>query len=1092
MMRLHEYRCGRYEIEADLHKAFVIRSIRLNGHNLLDARQGLYFTVTAGGREESSLSLSADPEVYRDGDRLKAAFSTGSVEYKVILDFAAESFQLYVTRTFREDLEVEQQGCPVLLLRQDAVENLRWTRSGANFWVGGKGDGIRGFLSAHKGYDPEKNITRTMEDIGFCLMGPEEEGADVLHVLGNCHADHTASGNFAATVGRWPYGNSRPLRLAVTIAEQRLEYATGEPGGWPGRDSTRTGKIRPQNEWAVFKPQHFARGSVQEISLLFRPEPREDWYDLGQLCGVNQHAVTRALHNYGRLMIMDHNFGTAQENPYNFFEVPAAQQHWNTNLVSVMRDDAAVETQKNGLRVIRDHLQDPANGHIWSPYVGVKEDNWGHDYADMQLAYNIAVCEMYSITGDRAFAGEMRQSAEASMAYALQRYYDPQRRAVICVHTDDWYNTKPHNDYWEKSRGEYNGYLTAMLYEALVWMEKLERLVYEDAKKAADYRRVAEEIRVQFNKPLDEGGFWSPESKTYFTGTRNLDIRYLPVQGSALKSGLVPRERAKALVASVEKDHAVFNLGFHVMNVRHMNDLTRPASQSNDCTMSMLGENGGWYGAPDADFYAGLPVYGDRGRLLWYINGMAEKFDITGFVGATTYMRDGVTPADYGWNSCMPDMAQPVWGLFTYGYGFQPDIGRLVIAPFLHPAMNGTTAKYRWCRADIAVQYHTPYAFTVTASAFPQPVVIRFLNQTPGKTYAVQTDAERLERTADADGNVDVPMAHLQGTFTLCDPDEEIRPDEGNLALDRPAKASTTLHGELFTRHWSEKLTDGRVDNGFWTHEPEDLTPYAAVDFGMRTAPVPLRVYAVREDTYYYRVWGSDDPMETDWTLLEDHWDDGVPAGGEVPLTAHTGGWQKIKVEFDARRSGPVQLAEITAGTVPDGISGVAAAAAHDPEEDIAFGRPVTVSSEYREGLWAREYAVDGRRETDNLSHGWSSAMQGDPARSEWIQVDLQAAYLVDRVVLGPRASLWTESFYFPLCYRIETSLDGKDWQTVVRVEDSPRPECHVTHVFTPTAARYVRLFAERLRYEPKEDAAACQLAEFEVYARQRIEAGKA
>lgn len=98
---------------------------------------------------------------------------------------------------------------------------------------------------------------------------------------------------------------------------------------------------------------------------------------------------------------MDHNFGTAQENPYNFFEVPAAQQHWNTNLVSVMRDDAAVETQKNGLRVIRDHLQDPANGHIWSPYVGVKEDNWGHDYADMQLAYNIAVCEMYSITGDR-------------------------------------------------------------------------------------------------------------------------------------------------------------------------------------------------------------------------------------------------------------------------------------------------------------------------------------------------------------------------------------------------------------------------------------------------------------------------------------------------------------------------------------------------------------------------------------------------------------------------------------------------------------------------------------------------------------------
>ena len=85
--------------------------------------------------------------------------------------------------------------------------------------------------------------------------------------------------------------------------------------------------------------------------------------------------------------------------------------------------------------------------------------------------------------------------------------------------------------------------------------------------------------------------------------------------------------------------------------------------------------------------------------------------------------------------------------------------------------------------------------------------------------------------------------------------------------------------------------------------------------------------YAVRGTRITYRVWGGDDPMETDWTLLEDHWDDGVPAGGEVPLTAHTGGWQKIKVEFDARRSGRA-AAEITAGTASDGISGVAAAAA--------------------------------------------------------------------------------------------------------------------------------------------------------------------
>lgn len=109
--------------------------------------------------------------------------------------------------------------------------------------------------------------------------------------------------------------------------------------------------------------------------------------------------------------------------------------------------------------------------------------------------------------------------------------------------------------------------------------------------------------------------------------------------------------------------------------------------------------------------------------------------------------------------------------------------------------------------------------------------------------------------------------------------------------------------------------------------------------------------------------------------------------------------------------------------------------------ENIAFGKPVTVSSYYSE--WYKpEYATD-----DNNGTLWRPATCGE----EWIMVDLEEEKDIARV--------WTQFEYATSYYQyvIETSLDGKNWtmysdKSNNRLAGSPYVD------FGNVKARYIRL----------------------------------
>lgn len=881
---------ARYALQLSYANEFRISSLNIDGKEMFGENDGIYTSVKVGDQTYSSLSLEQDPVVRLEGSgnnrTVVAEYSDGIAQYTVKIGAALENFTLDMSRSFESPATLAAQAFPAVQLEQDAVENIRWLESGSNFWVDGEGNDLKNFLSAEK-FDSSLNIKRAMDEINFVLLSSFEDEVAV-HVSGTSSNDDVspAAGREHARgrsteVDRAPENNGRRsllMNMVMARPGENLEYSSGDAvWGWNTGGGQKTGSIAPTGTETVFKPVEMGSGDTQSMSLTFTPEDFEDHFDLGELYGINEKLVSEALNSFARIMLLGKNVGSAQEYPNVYIELPALQMHWNTMMASIFGDAASMNTQKWALKNIATFLMDD-NGHIRSPYPGIEGNNWGYNYPSMQTNYVTAIVDFYGYTGDAEFAQDMRSAAEKSLEYFDGAYFDASANLVknpIPLNPNDDkdlpYLYESHNDYWEKSVGIYNALLTVEYYEALTKLAQLEESVYKDATKAQAYREKAAKIQEAFNKNKEDGGCFVPEQNAFYYGSSNYNVSYLPVQATAVRTGIISTERAAELGRQIERIQSNFNMGFHVMNVRDLTDDTRPASQGSAMpTDMMVGENGGWYGAPDAEWYSVFPIMGDRGMIPFYINESMACFEQTGFTGATTYKRDGVTPADDGWWECMPNMALPIWGLYTYGYGFQSSVDGLTIAPFIDESMVGSRVEYFWRNTDFEVTYSGLFEYRVSFEG-DLPVQVCFINQTPGKTYSVSVNGQETSVTADENGKVYVSLSSGETTVRLNDPDseEQLTYSGENAFAGNAVRPSSTMLGSIMTKFWAEQVTDGvqSGQDGYWSPDTSDEAPTLTVVNGHRYILKQLKLYTGNA-RYSFVVEGSDS-LSDGWKTVQ-------------------------------------------------------------------------------------------------------------------------------------------------------------------------------------------------------------------------------
>jgi hypothetical protein len=118
-------------------------------------------------------------------------------------------------------------------------------------------------------------------------------------------------------------------------------------------------------------------------------------------------------------------------------------------------------------------------------------------------------------------------------------------------------------------------------------------------------------------------------------------------------------------------------------------------------------------------------------------------------------------------------------------------------------------------------------------------------------------------------------------------------------------------------------------------------------------------------------------------------------------------------------------------------------------QKNLTTGKPVKCSAVAGEGKEAEvpENAVDGWVGNSTLWGAW------DPP--QWLQVDLQGVYALDRVQLFP----WGQDGR-TLQYTVEVSSDEKNWTKVVDESRNTKPVSPHGHLykFDPVKARYVRV----------------------------------
>ena len=97
---------------------------------------------------------------------------------------------------------------------------------------------------------------------------------------------------------------------------------------------------------------------------------------------------------------------------------------------------------------------------------------------------------------------------------------------------------------------------------------------------------------------------------------------------------------------------------------------------------------------------------------------------------------------------------------------------------------------------------------------------------------------------------------------------------------------------------------------------------------------------------------------------------------------------------------------------------------------------------------------------------GYLSAYTDQQNEEKWVQLDLEDVKAFDKIKLYPADNniRQIKDYYFPLAYRIESSVDGQRWEELIVVNEALTPRGKpIDHSIEGHHARYIRFVATRL-----------------------------
>ncbi|ASU34723.1 alpha-L-rhamnosidase-related protein [Mucilaginibacter xinganensis] len=470
-----------------------ITSLLVNGRKVISSVDGIFTSVNVGGKTYSSLQLKAAPALIKtkngfeiNGIRYGGANLTITEDW--IFTTTGKAVKWRIERKFSEVTKVEETYAPVF-----------------NF------DSINTWEGAYQGYGGLAWFYLFNEKL--CTYGV-----------------HTRSSSF------WDSKTGNGLNITVEAPGQKvaMKYTrTGDDRLYCGisvsdKDMTfrldsgtnRRRFIRNStNVWAPF--ERSAAKESQTITLSYFDFNEK--YGRGKFVGINGGQVSAVLNTIARIGVIDslHFGGNSWHTPYGPI---CLHEQYIAQLGLGINDPEYLKGYKSCLDFYRDHAIKP-DGRVFSRWAYTDEDmmpgqgnkdgfyeaQWGI-LMDSNPDFVTNVAELYDMTGDKAWVKKQQPTCEQALNWIIDR--DTNGNGLVEMMTDLQSQHKS-SDWIDIIWASYeNAFVNAKLYHALVNWAAIERQLGNDSK-ANGYEKFAARLKVSFNKPTSEGGFWDEEKKCY-------------------------------------------------------------------------------------------------------------------------------------------------------------------------------------------------------------------------------------------------------------------------------------------------------------------------------------------------------------------------------------------------------------------------------------------------------------------------------------------------------------------------------------------------------------------------------------------------
>lgn len=567
---------------------------------------------------------------------------------------------------------------------------------------------------------------QTFEDLAFPKWNFKDMGVWKAGIIDNggmvwCKYLGTANDTYGVHTGGTTYYNDKTgdgLSIqgkALDGKQIATKYSRSQQGEFTSTHLVTTQLLKQRHNlsrfvharYDVFAPAYAEKG-IAEASFHISYVNYHKTYDRGELKNINSPAVRELLNTTARYGVVDNNIvgGNGWITNWKCLHEPffaqvalgLADTNYTRNLAATLDQERDLAMLPSGRVLSRWHNArgDEIPG-TFNDSTGYYEAMWGYTI-DSQTGYVINVSELFNLNGDIAWLKGHQQNIRKALEWLLQRdsnhngVFEMMNNNISEEKCSDWLDIV-----WASFE---NAFVNAQLYDALIKWSACEAILGDDAA-SLKYKTIAARLKETFNKPVNEGGFWSAEKKQFVywrdkDGSVHGDNLVTPVQFMVIATGLCDDpEKTKIVLQNIEERTVAENL-FHW-----------PLCFDSYKREEVSGGNWPFPKYENGDIfptwgYVGVRSYVkyDKAIALKYIKNLLAQYEKDG-LSSQRYLR--TTQTGEG-SDILSGICTGITALYSDIYGIQPRWNRLVLAPNLVPELYGTNFTYPLRSKDYKIE----------------------------------------------------------------------------------------------------------------------------------------------------------------------------------------------------------------------------------------------------------------------------------------------------------------------------------------------------------------------------------------------------